>query len=578
MKHEGHYDVVIVGSGFGGSVSALRLVEKGYRVAVLEAGRRFDDSDFPKTSWRAHRFLWAPALGLTGMQRIHMLSNVMVLAGAGVGGGSLVYANTLYVPPEPFFRDKHWGDITDWREELAPYYDQATRMLGVVQNPTMTPSDRAMKQVADEMGVGDTFRMTPVGVYFGAGAGVTEADPFFGGVGPERAGCTECGECMTGCRHNAKNTLPKNYLGLAERAGAEVFPLTMVTSVNPGADGEPWRVVAKRTGRPGGRREFTADQVIIAAGTYSTQKLLQRMKVRGILPKLSDRLGYLSRTNSESLVGAVGATTGEDYTEGVAITSSFYPEPHTHIEPVRYGKGSNAMGLLQTVLTDEEPGVPRWKTWASTIAKNPRAAAKLANVRKWSERGVIALVMQSLDNSVTVSGKKTITGRVKLTSRQGEGEPNPTFIPVANEAVRLLAKNIGGVPGGNMGEPLNAPMTAHFVGGAVISETPERGVIDPYHRVHGYPTLHIVDGAAISANLGVNPSLTITAQAERAMALWPNRGEADQRPAPGEAYRRLAAVAPEHPVVPDHAQGAWRLPIDLGMPEVAPRHAAPVPG
>ena len=568
MKRAGHYDVVIVGSGFGGSVSALRLVEKGYRVAVLEAGRRFRDEDFPKTSWRLRKFLWAPGLGLTGIQRIHLLSNVMVLAGAGVGGGSLVYANTLYVPKKPFFQDRQWRDITDWEDELAPYYDQATRMLGVVQNPTMTPADRAMKQVADEMGVGDTFTMTPVGVFFGDGGGVPADDPYFGGVGPQRSGCIECGECMTGCRHNAKNTLPKNYLGLAEQAGAEVFPLTMVTSIEPGTGDGPWRVVTKRTGRPGPKSEFTADQVIVAAGTYRTQKLLHRMKVTGVLPKLSDRLGYLSRTNSESLVGAMGATTGEDYTQGVAITSSFHPEPHTHIEPCRYGKGSNSMGMLTTVLTDEEPGVPRWKTWLKTIASDPKTAVKVANFRKWSERGVIALVMQNLDNSVTVSGKKTLTGRIKLTSRQGEGEPNPSYIPVANEAVRKLAKVIGGVPGGNVGEPFNAPMTAHFVGGAVISETPERGVIDPYHRVHGYPSLHVVDGAAVSANLGVNPSLTITAQAERAMSLWPNRGEADQRPEQGDAYVRLAAVAPKNPVVPDHAQGAWRLPVDLGMPSI----------
>ncbi len=569
-----HYDVVIVGSGFGGSVSALRLTEKGYRVAVLEAGRRFTEKDYPKTSWRANRFLWAPALGLTGLQRIHLLSNVMVLAGAGVGGGSLVYANTLYVPPEPFFKDRQWAHITDWAAELGPYYEQAARMLGVVQNPSMTPSDVAMKEVADEMGVGDTFKLTPVGVYFGKGGGVTDADPFFGGVGPARTGCIECGECMTGCRHNAKNTLPKNYLGLAEQAGAEVYPLTLVTGIEPGADGGPWRVKTKRTGRPGGRREFTADQVIVAAGTYSTQKLLHRMKATGVLPRLSDRLGYLSRTNSESLVGAVGAKGDVDFTQGVAITSSFFPEPHTHIEPVRYGKGSNAMGLMHTVLTEEEPGVPRWRTWATQIVRNPGAAARMLNVRKWSQRSVIALVMQNLDNSVTVSAKKGLLGRIKLVSRQGEGEPNPSYIPVANEAVRRLAKIIGGRPGGNIGEPLHAPMTAHFVGGAAIADSPEKGVIDPYHRVFGYPTMHVVDGAAVTANLGVNPSLTITAQAERAMALWPNKGAVDQRPTQGEEYTTLPAVAPISPVVPADAPGAWRLPVHLGMPQVP---AAPDP-
>ncbi|TXH42474.1 MAG: GMC family oxidoreductase [Actinobacteria bacterium] len=576
MKDAGHFDVVIVGSGFGGSVAALRLVEKGYRVAVLEAGRRFADKDFPKTSWRIRDFLWAPGLGCTGVQRIHLLNNVMVLAGAGVGGGSLVYANTLYVPPAPFFEDRQWAHITDWADELAPYYDQATRMLGVVQNPTMTPSDVAMKEVADQMGVGDTFRMTPVGVFFGAGAGEKSPDPFFGGVGPERTGCIECGECMTGCRHNAKNTLPKNYLGLAERAGAQVFPLTRAIELRPpragggGSGGEDgsWRVVTKRTGRPGGRRVFTADQVVVAAGTYSTQKLLHRMKTDGVLPKLSDRLGFLSRTNSESLVGAVGGTSGEDYSRGVAITSSFHPEPHTHIEPVRYGKGSNAMGLMQTVLTDEEPGTHRARTWLREVVQQRRSMAKLLNVRKWSERGVIALVMQDLDNSVTVTGKRTRFGRFKMSSRQGEGEPNPTYIPIANEAVRRLAKVIGGVPGGNIGEPLNAPTTAHFVGGAVISESAATGVIDPYQRVHGYPTLHVVDGAAVTANLGVNPSLTITAQAERALAMWPNKGEEDPRPDQGQEYRRLPAVPPRRPVVPADAPGAWRLPVALGMPKV----------
>ena len=562
-----HYDVVIVGSGFGGSVSALRLTEKGYRVAVLEAGRRFTDADFPKTSWRLPQFLWAPALGLTGLQRIHLLSNVMVLAGAGVGGGSLIYANTLYVPPPAFFQDRQWAHITDWAEELAPYYDQASRMLGVVQNPTMTPSDVVMKQIAEEMGVGDTFRLTPVGVYFGGGAGVREEDPFFGGAGPARDGCIECGECMTGCRHNAKNTLPKNYLGLAERAGARVFPLTTVVSMEPGADGT-WSVHTKRTARPGGKRTFTADQVIVAAGTYGTQKLLHRMKASGRLPEISSRLGYLSRTNSESLVGAVAASDHVDYTQGVAITSSFHPEPHTHIEPVRYGRGSNAMGLMQTVLTDEEPGVPRWRTWLRTIAERPKDALQMFNVRKWSERGVIALVMQDLDNSVTVAPKKTPTGRYKLVSRQGDGEPNPSYIPIANQVVRRLAQIIGGVPGGNIGEPLNAPMTAHFVGGAVISDDPERGVVDPYLRVHNYPTLHVVDGAAVSANLGVNPSLTITAQAERAMALWPNRGQADPRPVQGEQYRRVDPVPPVSPAVPEDAPAALRLPVDLPMPSV----------
>lgn len=567
------YDVLIVGSGFGGSVSALRLVEKGYKVGVLEAGRRFADEDFAKNSWRLRKFLFAPKLGLQGIQRMHFLRDVIVLAGAGVGGGSLVYANTLYVPPAEFFNDKQWAHITDWHAELAPYYEQATRMLGVTQNPTMTPADVAMKEVADEMGVGDTFKLTPVGVFFGAPAGQKVADPFFGGAGPERTGCIECGECMTGCRHNAKNTLVKNYLALAEKAGAEVMPLTTVRGIR--TDGKGWSVDVETSGSwlGKGRRTLTADHVIMAAGTYNTQKLLHRMKDTGHLPRLSPTLGRLSRTNSESLIGAVAhnppSKGGSDFTEGVAITSSFFPEPHTHIEPVRYGKGSNAMGLLGTVLTDVEPGVPRWKTWAKQLAADPIAAAKSMSVKGWSERTVIALVMQTLDNSVTVSGAKGLLGRWKMTSRPGEGDSVPPWIPAANRAVRILAEKINGTPMGNMGDIVGSSMTAHFVGGCVIGDSPEHGVVDPYHRAYGYNGLHIVDGSAITANLGVNPSLTITAQAERAMAMWPNKGEVDARPPVGEGYHPVNPVPPRQPVVPPDAPAALRLPI------VEVRHSVP---
>ncbi len=552
------YDVAIIGSGFGGSVSALRLTEKGYRVLVIEAGQRFEDADFPKTSWRTKQFLFAPALGCYGIQRIHLLPDAVILAGAGVGGGSLVYANTLYVPPEPFFKDKQWGHITDWQSELKPFYDQAKRMLGVVQNPTMTPADVELKAVADEMGVGETFTLTPVGVYFGEGAGVTKQDPFFGGKGPERTGCIECGECMTGCRHNAKNTLVKNYLYLAERAGAEIAPMTTVTGLEP--YGEGYAIDTKRTGSRKGKRRIYAKQVIMAAGAYNTQRLLHAMKDTGRLPNLSPALGRLSRSNSEALLGAITEDRSRDYTRGVAITSSFYPEPHTHIEPVRYGKGSNMMGMLQTVMTDEVEGEPRWKTWLRALVKERSHALQMMNLRGWSERSIILLVMQSVDNSLSVSGKRGRFG-FRLTSKQGDGEPNPTWIPAGNEAARLLSKRIDGYPGGNLGDLISAPMTAHFVGGAVIGDSAQTGVIDPYHRVYGHPGLHVVDGAAVSANLGVNPSLTITAQAERAMSMWPNKGETDVRPDLGQAYMRVAPVAPKEPVVPDAAPGALRLPI-----------------
>lgn len=569
MDHD--YDVLIIGSGFGGSVSALRLTEKGYKVGVLEAGRRFADHEFAKTSWRLREFLWAPALGCFGIQRIHLLRNVMILAGAGVGGGSLNYANTLYVPPDPFFNDRQWSHITDWRSELMPHYDQAQRMLGVVQNPTFTDADRIMKEVADEMGVGDTYTPTPVGVFFGPDGRKTPGqivpDPYFGGVGPDRTGCIECGECMTGCRHGAKNTLVKNYLGLAESAGAQVIPMTTVTSFRERNDGT-WEVRTKRTGRLlGGRGQtYTARHVILAAGTYGTQSLLFKMRDSGTL-RLSDRLGVLTRTNSESIVGAgrYRASSDLDLTRGVAITSSIHPTPDTHIEPCRYGKGSNAMGLLQTLMTDgsgpDGTDVPRWRQLLRAAVANPRGALRMLVVRRWSERTVISLVMQHLDNSITTFTRKGLLGR-RMTSKQGHGEPNPTWIPVGNQVTRRIAEKIDGVAGGTWGEMFNIPLTAHFLGGAAIGDSAQTGVIDPYHRVYGYPSLYVVDGAAISANLGVNPSLSITAQAERAAALWPNKGEPDQRPAQGEAYRRLDPIAPQRPVVPAHAPGALRsLPI-----------------
>ena len=563
------YDVLIIGSGFGGSVSALRLTEKGYRVGVLEAGRRFADDEFAKNSWHLRQFLWAPKLGCYGIQRIHLLNNVMVLAGAGVGGGSLNYANTLYVPPEPFFADKQWSHITDWRAELMPHYDQAQRMLGVVKNPTFTDADRIIKQVADDMGVGDTFVPTPVGVFFGADGtktpGKTVADPFFGGAGPARTGCIECGECMTGCRHGAKNTLLKNYLALAESAGAQVHPMTTVTGFEQCDDGG-WRVRTARTGLSPRRRHttFTAKYLVLAAGTYNTQKLLFKMRDRGRLPGLSDRLGVLTRTNSESIVGAARLKVSDDLnlTHGVAITSSIHPTPDTHIEPVRYGVGSNAMGLLQTLMTDGAgPGgtdVARWKQLLDQVREDPRGILRLLNPRRWSERTVIALVMQHLDNSITTFTRRGKLGIRRYSSKQGHGEPNPSWIPVGNEVTRRIAAKIDGVAGGTWGELFNIPLTAHFLGGAAIGDSPEHGVIDPYQRVYGYPTLAVMDGAAVSANLGVNPSLSITAQAERAAALWPNKGETDLRPAQGQPYRRLAPIAPNHPVVPAGAPGALR--------------------
>ncbi|MFD6246685.1 GMC oxidoreductase [Streptomyces roseolus] len=586
------YDVLVVGSGFGGSVTALRLTEKGYRVGVLEAGRRFTRETLPKNSWDLKNFLWAPTLGLYGLQRIHLLGNVMVLAGAGVGGGSLNYANTLYEPLAPFFDDPQWKDITDWRAELAPYYDQAKRMLGVRLNPTMTPSDVHLKAAAQAMGIGDTFHMAPVGVFFGDGrdavgedgAGTAKAkpgeevaDPFFGGVGPSRKACTECGECMTGCRHGAKNTLNENYLYLAEKAGAVVHPMTSVVAVTEDSRGGfAVKTLPTDNRKKGKGRTFTARQVVIAAGTYGTQTLLHRMKDSGLLPRISARLGELTRTNSEGLVGA--QTTDRryrrrhggkpDFTRGVAITSSVHPDANTHIEPVRYGKGSNSMGGL-TVL--QVPyGAHRVRNWALNMARHPVLALRSLSNRRWSERTIIGLVMQSLDNSLTTYRKPGGIGKGLLTARQGHGAPNPTQIEAATRAATLLSEEINGFAGSNVGELMGTPLTAHFLGGCPIGADAESGVIDPYHRLYGHPGISVVDGSAVSANLGVNPSLTITAQAERAMSFWPNKGEEDPRPRQGEAYARVAAVEPKSPAVPAEAFGALRLPF-LGIPAVPPK-------
>ncbi|MFE6615460.1 GMC oxidoreductase [Amycolatopsis sp. NPDC057786] len=554
------YDVIVVGSGFGGSVAALRLTEKGYRVAVIEAGRRFADDEFAKTSWDLRRYVWAPQVGCFGIQRIHMLKDVMVLAGAGVGGGSLVYANTLYRPLKPFYVDPQWSHITDWESELGPHYDQASRMLGVVTNPSVTPSDVVMKGVAEDMGVADSYHPTPVGVYFGK-PGERAEDPYFGGAGPARTGCTECGSCMTGCRVGAKNTLVKNYLYLAEKDGAKVIPLTTVSAISP-LNAGGYEVSIKKTGTtsPRFRHKLTAAQVVLAAGTWGTQNLLHSMRDTAKLPKLSPRLGELTRTNSEAIIGAARTSVDEErnFSRGVAITSSIHPDENTHIEPVRYGKGSNAMSLLQTIATEGDSAVPRWRQAVNFMLKHPVQTVKLLNGYRWSERTVILLVMQSLDNSITTYTKRGLFGRRKYTSKQGHGEPNPSFIPAGHEANLRTAERIGGMAGGTWGEIFDIPLTAHFIGGAPIGTAPDNGVIDPYHRVFNYPGLSIVDGSAITANLGVNPSLTITAQAERAFSFWPNKGEQDSRPSQDSPYARLEPIAPKNPSVPADAPAALR--------------------
>jgi len=551
------YDVLVVGSGFGGSVTALRATEKGYRVGVIEAGRRFDRTTLPSSSWQLRRFLWAPGLGLRGIQRITPLKDIAVLSGAGVGGGSLVYANTLYEPLDPFYTDPQWGHMTDWRAELAPFYDQAKRMLGVNEVPEDTPPDEYMKRLADEMGVADTYHRTPVGVFFGE-PGETVPDPYFGGEGPDKVGCTHCGSCMVGCRVGAKNTLDRNYLYLAEKNGARVHPDTQVSDLEP-LPGGGWRVT---TSRPGAwvrkrSRTYTAERVVLSAGVLGTVKLLLRLRDEGRLPDLSDRLGDVVRTNSEAIVGASARTARPELSEGVAITSSIHPDATTHIEPVRYPPGSNAMGLLTTVLVDGGGTKSRQRRFLGRIARHPGEFLRSLSVHRWSERSIILLVMQSRDNSIALRRHSRLD---VLVTRPGHGEPNPTYLPVANDAARQVAEMLDGEPWGAWNETiLDAPTTAHILGGCVIGDSAANGVIDGYQRVYGYEGLSVADGSAVSANLGVNPSLTITAMTERAMSLWPNKGEADPRPPVGDDYRPVTPVHPNAPAVPVGAPAELRI-------------------
>ena len=560
------YDVIVIGSGFGGSVSALRLSEKGYRVGVLESGRRFEPTDFERSNWDLRSSIWMPRLGLTGTQRISLLGRCALFSAAGVGGGSLIYGNTLYEPLPEFFTDHAWAHITDWRSELAPYYDQAQRMLGVNTNPRTTPADDVLLEVAKELGVEDTYHPTEVGVFFNEGhEGVEVDDPYFGGAGPRRAGCVHCARCFTGCPHNAKNTMNHNYLYLAEQLGTEVHPLTTVNAVRPLPVSDAARSQApgaaagyevrtrSSAGIRGAERTFTAEQVVFAAAARGTQVLLHEMKRKGVLPNLSPRLGELSRSNSEALIG-VQSRTRSDFAQGVAITSSIHPEPQTHIEVCRYGTGQNALMPLTTTMVDGGPW--RFLRYLLAIVLHPLAYLRTLNARGASDKAVILLVMQSLDNSLT-----SFTRRGRLLTKQGTGEPNPTWIPIAHDVARRFAEKVHGDARGLIMDVFNIPSTAHYIGGAIIGDSPATGVIDPYQRIYGHPGLHVADGSAITANLGVNPSLTITAQAERAMSFWPNKGETDPRPALGSAYERIAPVAPRNPAVPTAAPGALRLTV-----------------
>jgi len=541
------FDWIVVGSGFGGSVSALRLAEKGYRVCVLECGKRFGDDDLPKSTWDLRRYFWAPRLGMHGIFRLTPFKDVTVVSGCGVGGGSLGYANTLYVPPSQFFEDPQWADLGDWEATLAPHYATAQRMLGVVVHENDDPADQLLREFGEEIGVGDTYRKTPIGVFLGE-PGKSVPDPYFNGEGPTRTGCLQCGRCMVGCPHGAKNTLVKNYLWLAERLGAQVMPGRTVTEIRPlgSPDGSGgYAVHSERSGllRGRGRRALTARGVIVSAGPLGTNKLLQRCRLGGALPRISPRLGELVRTNSEVILAVtVPEDYPEDLTKRVAITSSIYPDPHTHIETVTYGKAGDSINTLYTLLVGDGTRITRPLKLLAQILRHPGRFAQVTWPRGWSRRTIIVLVMQTLDNAIALRPKVKRSGEVRLQTEQDPERPNPTFIPVANEAAEWLAKRTGGIAQSSLNEALmNVPATAHILGGAVIGHGPEDGVIDVHQRVFGYENLLVCDGAAIPANVGVNPSLTITALAEHAMSHVPPSEGGTPRDLP-EAARPAAAA------------------------------------
>lgn len=524
-KPPSHFDVVVVGSGFGGSVSALRLCEKGYRVLLVEKGRRFAQNDFAKTNWDLRRWLWMPQLGLRGIFKMTFLEHVTIFSGVGVGGGSLVYANTLPVPKAAFFTSGSWATLRDWQRELAPHYTTAKRMLGATPNPRLMPGDDVLRDIAKEMGRADHFGPTDVAVFFGEPGKVVK-DPFFGGKGPDRAGCTFCGACMTGCRHGAKNTLDRNYLYLAERLGLELLAETEVTAVRA-RDGGGYLVEAREgLGPRKEARRFTADRVVLAGGVLGTVDLLLKMKAdpKG-LPRLSPRTGELVRTNSESLIAVITERGDLDLSQGVAIGSILHTDEHSHVEPVRYGAGS---GFFRLLIAPHAPGVTiaeRVGRAISTFLGDPLRMLKAALVDDLAKRSQILLYMRSLEGTLTLRrGRGVRTGLAEgLASELAPGATAPAaFIPEATEIAERFAKKVQGVAWNMATETLlGIPSTAHILGGACIGADAHHGVIDDRHEVYGYPGLFVVDGSAVSANPGVNPSLTITAMAERAMSLMP---------------------------------------------------------
>lgn len=531
------FDFVIIGSGFGGSVSALRLSEKGYRVLVLERGKRYNASDFPKTNWNIFKYLWLPAARCFGIMGINFLNDIVILNGSGVGGGSLVYASTHIKPPDKFFEAEEWRDLADWKAELEPFYELANRMLGTAENPKLWPADYRLYEIAKELKREKTFTPTPVGIFFGE-PGKMVPDPFFGGNGPDRAGCIHCGGCMVGCKYHAKNTLDKNYLYLAEKHGAKVWPETNVVDIRPLYDSQPdtarYELKYERTTDWAFKRHKTirAKNVIVSAGVLGTVNLLLKCRNETqSLPLISARLGTHVRSNSEAFSGSTARSGEVDYSQGVAITSHFWINDVTSVEPVRYPRGSSFIRNLTAPLVDLSGNA--WQRFGRFVIyglQNPYDFMKARFLPDWARDTTILMIMQTVENRLNLKRGRNIFTlyRKGLVTEQDSHLPIPTIIEAGSYVVKRFTELSDGAPMGSIQELLlDMPTTAHILGGCGIGRDEQVGVINTEHQVFNYPGLYVVDGSVIPANLGVNPSLTITAMAERAMSLVPSKSEAE---------------------------------------------------